>query len=436
MKRGRWFGAIAFVIGAAAIAHALTGDLDTSFDAGSGVDNTVYAIAVQPGDGKAIIGGDFLTARNLVRNRIARVNTDGTGDPTFNPGSGANFRVSAIAIQPSDGKVLVGGSFTSFNGDVTHPYLVRLNTDGSIDSGFSNGTGVNGPVNAIAVQGDGKIVIGGSFTGINGTQRGRVARLNTDGGVDSGFADPNVGVSGFPIGNGPYVNAVTLQVADGMPCVQKVIIGGAFSTVGPTNTNRYYIARLNCDGTLDTSFTSVGQFPGFTQYAINSIALQADNKILVAGPWPTSSGARPIIRLSATDGTVDGTFGDPFAGASPAVYSVLVQPADQKVIIAGQFSNVGVTATRDIARLGTTGTVDGAFALSNPGDVWFHAAALQPADSKVVVGGELSSVFVAGRHRLADAKRRLQTLRPCRLPGRMSDRRHHPHRVRHRGHPG
>ena len=99
-------------------------------------------------------------------------------DTTFlATGAGATGAVNSIAVQ-SDGKVLIGGLFTSYNG-TSRGYVARLNTDGSLDTGFlATGAGANGLVYSVAVQpGDGKILIGGGFTTYNGTSRGFVARL-------------------------------------------------------------------------------------------------------------------------------------------------------------------------------------------------------------------------------------------------------------------
>src|SRR4051812_32390283 len=87
-------------------ARGAAGDVDLSFDPGSGVNGTVNALVVQP-DGKVIIGGEFTTVKGLVRTNLARLNPDGSGDATFDPGM-AYDRVSSLALQ-SDGKVLVGG---------------------------------------------------------------------------------------------------------------------------------------------------------------------------------------------------------------------------------------------------------------------------------------------------------------------------------------
>jgi len=121
---------------------------------------------------------------------IARLNANGSLDLTFNPGSGTcNGFVWCIAIQ-TDGKVLIGGDFTSVNG-TNRNYLARLNADGSLDTSFTpdliSDPGSSPAVGCMAVQGDGKILIGGSFLTSNGYTRHRVARLNTDGSIDLTF---------------------------------------------------------------------------------------------------------------------------------------------------------------------------------------------------------------------------------------------------------
>ncbi len=92
-----------------------------------------------------------------------------------------------MAVQ-ADGKIVIGGGFISVNG-APRKYIARLNTDGSVDTGFNIGRGANRPVTAVAVQTDGKIIIAGQFTIVNGVLRNRIARLNADGSVDGGLDD-------------------------------------------------------------------------------------------------------------------------------------------------------------------------------------------------------------------------------------------------------
>jgi hypothetical protein len=163
------------------------GTLDTNFLASvSGLiasSYTDYSIAMMTND-SFYIGGDFNNVNGYSRIGVARLNADGSIDNSFNPGTGANYTVNCVAVQP-DGKVLVGGYFWTFNG-VTRNGIVRLNSDGTVDSGFNPGGGVhilnypNPPILCMAIQQDSKTLIGGAFTSFNGTNINRIARLNSD----------------------------------------------------------------------------------------------------------------------------------------------------------------------------------------------------------------------------------------------------------------
>src|SRR5204863_9735968 len=118
--------------------------------------------------------------------RLARINPNGSFDNSFNVGTGPNGVIRAVAVQPN-GQVLVGGDFTGISGFAA-TRIVRLNADGSVDTTFNTGLGADGVVNSITVQPDGKVVIGGDFLTVNGVPRTRVARLNADGSVDTGFS--------------------------------------------------------------------------------------------------------------------------------------------------------------------------------------------------------------------------------------------------------
>ena len=174
--------------------------------------STVFAIAVQA-DGKILAGGDFTTlAPNggaaVTRNRIARLETDGTLDRTLNLGTIGNF-VLATAVQP-DGKILVGGTFTTVLG-VARNNIARLNSDGTLDTAFN--PNANGSVLSIAAQPDGKILAGGDFTGrIGGQTRNHIARLDPTTGLADSF-NPNAN---------DFVNSIAVQ-ADG-----KILVGRLF----------------------------------------------------------------------------------------------------------------------------------------------------------------------------------------------------------------
>ena len=150
------------------------GGVDTSFTTGGGADAPVYAVALQS-DGKILIGGDFVQANKVERNRVARLNPDGSLDPTFNPGVGPNTGVRCLAVQP-DGKILIGGIFISVQG-AARSRIARLKADGSLDPSFDPSAGANEVVRWIGLQPDGRILLAGGFRSFAGVERGRIARL-------------------------------------------------------------------------------------------------------------------------------------------------------------------------------------------------------------------------------------------------------------------
>src|SRR6185436_542770 len=122
------------------------GVLDFTFDIGPGADGSIRALGLQS-DGRLLVGGLFHTINGTNRNGIARLSSDGKVDISFDPGSGADNPIFALLVQPDD-RVLVGGSFSTFR-NIQHPGLIRLNTNGTIDVSFNVGSGINGIVYAI-----------------------------------------------------------------------------------------------------------------------------------------------------------------------------------------------------------------------------------------------------------------------------------------------
>lgn len=326
------------------------GTLDGSFSVGTGTDDRVETIAIQP-NGRIIIGGDFTTYDGTASRGIARLSSSGALDHFFTVGSGADWTVSAIAIQP-DGKVIIGGWFEAYNGTARN-CIARLNATGTLDGTFTVGMGAEyGGVETVALQPDGKIIIGGAFSFYNGAARRGIARLNVDGTLDGSFI-VGTGADGI-------VRTVAVQ-PDG-----KIVIGGAFTSYNGTARTR--IARLNTDGTLDGSFT-VGT--GATGEAIfpdiETIAIQPDGKIIIGGAFSFYDGTarNGIARLNA-DGTLDESFivgagvDAEISNSSGGVLTTSLQP-DGKIIIGGYFDFYDGTARSMIARLhggGATGMGD------------------------------------------------------------------------------
>lgn len=356
------------------------GSLDTTFlSSGVGANGDVSAIVVQP-DGKVVICGDFTTFNGSARNRIARLNSDGTLDFTFlATGSGANFGVNAAALQ-SDGKIVIGGRFTTING-TTRNRVARLNSDGTLDASFlAAGSGVNGEVFALALQSDGKTVIGGFFTSVNGTARNGIARLNSDGTHDNAFLATGSGVNNS-------VFAVAVQSDD------RIVIGGLFTNVNGTERNG--AARLNPDGNLDMSFLAAGSGANAPLYAI---ALQSDGKIVIGGSFTNFSGtARDGIERLNANGSVDTSFLVSGSGANNIVRCLGLQ-SDGKILLGGAFTTVNGAVRTGIARLDNIGNLDSAGTVVARNDV--AAVALQP-DGKIVIGGTFTGFAGTGRNRMA-----------------------------------
>ena len=278
------------------------GSLDTGFLNGlSGPDDCVYSVAVQA-DRKILMGGWFRLVNGLGRSSIARLNADGSLDTGFLNGlSGTDYWVSSVAVQ-ANGKILIGGGFTTVNG-ISRNRMARLNANGSLDTGFLNGlSGVTGyEIDSVAVQPDGKVLIGGDFGQLNGVGRERIARLNSDGSLDTGF-DNGLGVIGDNWPNDPcyaLVYSVAMQ-PDG-----KILMGGTLSRVHGVTQNG--IARLNADGSADEGF--LRGLDGVSGGIVHSVAVQADGKILVGGGFASVNGASCylVARLNA-DGSTDRAF--------------------------------------------------------------------------------------------------------------------------------
>ena len=352
------------------------GSLDASFNPGSGANYQLFTTAVQA-DGKIIIGGYFTAVNGTLRNRIARLNADGSHDTGFKPGSGANSYVETLAVQ-ADGKIIIGGQFTSVN-STERNYIARLNADGSLDASFNPGSGANNYVWTSALQADGKIIIGGDFTTVNGIAHNNIARLNADGSLDASFS-PGSGASSS-------VRNIVLQ-ADG-----KMIVGGYFTTVNGSARNN--IARLNADGSLDTSFN-----PGTgASHTVLTIIVQADGRIIIGGDFTSVNGTmvNGITRLNA-DGSLDASFNSG-SGTSSTVRSIVLQ-ADGKMIIGGDFTMVNGTARNRIARLNADRSLDASFNPGSGANSYVYTYTVQ-ADGRIIVGGFFTTVNGTARNYIA-----------------------------------
>lgn len=311
---------------------------------GIGTGGIVYSI-LQQADGKIVVGGAFTRVNGVRRLNIARLNPDGTLDPSFDPNNLAapNVTVRRMALQ-SDGKILLATVPGS---------LVRLNTDGSRDPTFP-GSSVGPGLGDVAVQPDGKIVLAGSG----------VSRANPNGTVDSTFTSPSIDGG---------IEKVLIQ-PDG-----KLLISGNFTTVA--GVTRLRIARLNSNGTLDTTFAAGAN------NIVYDMALQPDGKVVVVGEFDLLNGSPAQIRVGRlnSDGSLDMTLTQQ---VNATVTAVRLLP-DGKILIGGFMTAVGGVLKNGIVRLNSDGSLDQTFqtgsGTNNP--VW--SIAIQ-SDLKILVGGQFN----------------------------------------------
>jgi uncharacterized delta-60 repeat protein/uncharacterized repeat protein (TIGR01451 family) len=336
----------------------------------------VSAVAVQP-NGAIVAGGSFTVANSITRHRLARLNSDGTLDLGFAslPG-GANDAVRALALQ-SDGRILIGGDFTTYDG-INRSHFARVNLDGSLDGQFDPGSALDQSAYAVVEtftdtnQTVRKILVGGSFTLANGAPRRYLAQFNDNGSVDPGFnPSPDPGANGID----GFVWAIAVQTD------HKVVIGGDFLSINGVVRN--HIARLNADGSLDTSFNNPGT--GASD-SVRALTIQLDGRILVGGLFTNFNGTlqNHIVRLNA-DGSLDPTF-NTGVGVDGAVYAITLQP-DNKILLGGEFIRCGGVTRNHLTRLNPDGSVDPTINFGEGCDSYVASLVVQTNDSIVLGGG-------------------------------------------------
>lgn len=398
---------VAIILGAALIHTSPVGALSdgtpltsaaTKF--GTGFDAPTSDAVVQP-DGKIIVVGGFTTFNGVAVPGIVRLNSNGTLDTTFNSNVGTgpgNAGITAVALQ-ADGKIVLGGGFTSWNG-TNVGRIARLLSDGTADSAFNTniGTGIDGGVGSsagalpddIEIQSDGKIVIVGDFTQYQSSTQHHIVRLNTNGTADSAF---NTNVSTLL---DIYVYDVALQSTGHL-----IITGGNIGNGGTTNAG---IVRLTSSGTLDSAFaTAVGTGAaavagGFT----GASAILSDDSILVGGKFTQfgTSNADSLAKLSAT-GVIDNSFATSLTAGLAGSMSltpfqwmdeIMVQ-SDNSLLISGCFVTVNGVSSPGIARITTAGQVDSSFGVKlGTGFNGCVRKMLAMADGTVLAFGQFTQV--------------------------------------------
>lgn len=345
--------------------------------AGVGFNNSVVQLVPQT-DSKIIVAGNFTKFNEMPVSRIARISSIGDLDTSFNTGqTGANNMIKTIAAQ-SDGKMILGGSFTLYNG-ATHNRIVRILPGGEIDPAFISAEGCNGQVFVVAVQSDQKILVAGNFTKYKGVTVGRIFRLRPDGNLDTDF---NAG-----LGADATIEAMIIQ-PDG-----KILLGGRFNSFNGVSKSR--IVRLNSNGEIDSGFLTG---TGFDKNIYN-LSLQLDGKIIAGGSFLSYNGTakRRILRLHS-NGQIDNSFEIGTGFSNGEVRSILVQP-DNRIVVGGTFSgNFNGKSVSRLLRLDSNGFYDSSFSVNLNSTVF----AMQfGSATKLVIGGNFNSVSGVAKHRIA-----------------------------------
>jgi uncharacterized delta-60 repeat protein len=365
----------------------VSGEIDLSFDPGNNTTNMGIVSTALQSDGKVIVVGEFTTINGIPSNGIARLNPDGSLDNSFNIGEGAEFGfVFSVAVQPN-GKILIGGTFQSFNGSAVSN-LARLNEDGTIDATFNvggGGMGPNGNVSTLRLFDDERILIAGDFTVYNSIPRNqKIAVLYPDGALYETF-NPGSG------SNNASPSDAVIQ-SDGKILVSASISSWVFNSL-PAKS----IIRLNEDGSLDNSF-DIGT-TGASGGSVKCLAFQNDGKILAGGDFSSFNGntnLHSLIRLNP-DGSDDFLFNPPTSGFVLPIHTLKIL-ANGKILAGGSFGSYnGVSHLAGIVRLEANGDLDNSFHAGNNTAI-INSIQVQ-SNEKIIIAGSFSNFF--GRKNIA-----------------------------------
>ncbi|KIQ25172.1 calcium-binding protein [Flavobacterium sp. MEB061] len=399
------------------------GSYDASFNTTIGAATGIIYDACEQADGKIIIVGSFTKYNGSTVNRIARILPNGTIDTTFNTGIGTTSNITNVEIL-SDGKILLSGNFTAFNG-ISSNKIVKLFPEGRVDESFNIGTGFNDDVNAMFIQSDGKVLLGGKFSSYNEISANRIIRINEDGSLDSTFLSGsgfnggavqviktdisgNIMIGGSFTGfyNGAEVNRICVLNRNGTirtdldfgsgPATASVLalendaegswyVGGSFSVFDGLNQGR--LAKINPAGEYDTAYLSAGV--GFDNSVYKVIPLE-NKQTMVFGNFKKFNGeqASRIVRL-LEDGTYDESFNLKQAGANNVIKTAVLQQ-DGKIILGGNFTKYNETACNRIIRILSDGSVDQTFNIGSGFNSQVYALATQ-SDGKIIATGSFTN---------------------------------------------
>ena len=353
-------------------------------------------------DGKIIIAGYSYVGSHWSL-ALARYNTDGSLDTSFNGNGKVTTAIGvtdtygySVSIQ-ADGKILLAGD--NYNGSTDSFALARYNTDGSLDTSF-NGNGIvtttigtnGGWANSVTTQTDGKILLAGNS--LDNNYAIVLARFNSDGTLDASF-------------NGNGVVKTAIGTSDNFGCSVNLQADGKMLVVGYSNNGSKYgfaLACYNGDGSLDTSFNATGEIIttiGTADAYAYASTLQSDGKILVAGETYNGSNWDFALVRYNTDGSLDASFNGngivttAIGSADDSAESITVQ-TDGKILVAG-ISNNGSSDDFALVRYNSDGSLDTTFndtgiVTSDFGKQYARAYSVTvQADGEILVAGRSSN---------------------------------------------
>lgn len=373
----------------------MDGSIDVTFYAPGGVDGEIYASVKQP-DGKVIIAGNFVAVNRIQRKNIARLNSNGEIDSTFNPQLGPDGLVSVVKMDPS-GKIYIAGEFSEVNG-VPRPYIARLSSTGIVDTSFNAGTGPNNKINSMVVQSNGKLIIVGDFTSVNSSSCLYISRLNNDGSVDGSYSN-NVG-SNCPIQQIEFMST------------GKTIIRVDFPFAPDFNSP---IAVVDLDGIVDTNFYyNTNQIGLFNSSFVDYLAVDANDNIWICSN-STIQNQNPYVQKLNPNGSIASLnnifYNHPLdSGANAGIYKIIIEQSG-KVILLGNFTQFNGGTHKGIVRINSNGSIDITSPFKIPNQNLFgltslivngniHTAITDNSDN-LIIGGSFTEVNGIGRNRLA-----------------------------------
>ena len=269
----------------------------------------------------------------------------------------ANTTVRAIAVQ-GDNSIVIAGDFDQYDGSYlpAHGMVARLLPNGQIDGSFTSPNIQGGIIRAMAVQPwDGKIIIGGGFTSVDGVPRSHIARLEVDGQLDTSF-DPGTGFQDLDMtysGGDGEGDVYSILIQDhSIPTKRRIYIGGAFETYNGFQTGT--LVKVNEWGARDATYN-----PQVNHGAVFSMCLDPLNRLIIGGEfWYIGSSFSLRVARITTTGANDGSFSHGWVNNSVSVVQI---DNHGMVMLARKFTSIGSTTCNGIARLQTNGTPDPAF---------------------------------------------------------------------------